>query len=275
LVFIRDEAMNQFFVSSLRAGVRGRSFQAVLVLGVLLVGVAYLAGFFSPRAPKTVALDVGFSGLRFSLVLLSLFWIQDLVGKEIDRRTVIFALAYPVPRSAYILGRYLGILVLSAIATVTLGLLLWLAVLLAGAGYDQEFQVVLGLPYWATLFGIWLDVAVVAAFALWIATLATVSILPLALGAAFAISGKSLGAVMDYLARGADGDKPMVDRYGPIIEFIQWVLPDLSRLDWRVWPLYSHAPGATAMSLSLLMALGYALLMLFLATHTFSRREFS
>lgn len=267
--------MNQFFLSSLRAGLRGRSFHAVLVLGVLLVGVAYLAGFFSPRAPKTVALDVGFSGLRFSLVLLALFWIQDLVGKEIDRRTVIFALAYPVPRSAYVIGRYCGIMVLSAIATLSLGLLLWLAVLLAGVGYDQEFAVALGWPYWATLFGIWADVAVVSAFALWIATLSTVSILPLALGAAFAIAGKSLGAVMEYLARGADGDKKLADRFGPLIEFIQWVLPDLSRLDWRVWPQYSQAPGSLAVSLSLVMALGYVLVMLFLAVQTFSRREFS
>jgi hypothetical protein len=40
---------------------RSRSIQAVLVLGLLLVGVAYLSAAFSPRQPKTVALDVGLS----------------------------------------------------------------------------------------------------------------------------------------------------------------------------------------------------------------------
>jgi hypothetical protein len=46
---------------------RGRSFQAVFILGVLMIGAAYLSGHFSPRHPKTVALDVGFrrSGSRW------------------------------------------------------------------------------------------------------------------------------------------------------------------------------------------------------------------
>jgi Cu-processing system permease protein len=267
-------SLKQFFISSLRAGLRGHSFYAVLALGVLLTGVAYLAGFFSPRQPKTVALDVGLSGLRFSLVLLSLFWVQDLVGKEIDRRTVVLALAYPVRRSAYVIGRYLGIVVLTLFAGMVLALLLWLAVLLAGGGFDQEFSVALGLPFWATILGIVIDVSVVSAFAMWIASLSTVSVLPLALGAAFAIGGKGLGAVIDYLSRGADGDSKLVAQFGPAIDFVQWILPDLSRLDWRVWPMYSVQPASDALLLAILMAVGYIMLMLTLAVRTFSQREF-
>ena len=85
--------MQAFIVSGLRSGLRGRSFYAVFILGVVMIGVAYLSGFFSPRQPRTVALDVGLSGIRFSLVLLNLFWVQELVAREIDRRTILFSLA--------------------------------------------------------------------------------------------------------------------------------------------------------------------------------------
>ena len=68
--------MWQFMLSAGRAGLRSRSIQAILILGALLVGVAYLAASFSPRQPQTVALDVGLSGLRVTLVLFSLFWVQ-------------------------------------------------------------------------------------------------------------------------------------------------------------------------------------------------------
>jgi Cu-processing system permease protein len=95
----------EFTLSGLRSGLRGRSFHAVFLLGVLLIGVAYLSGFFSPRQPQTVALDVGFSGVRFSLVLLNLFWVQELVAREIDRRVILFSLAYPVSRGAFLAGR--------------------------------------------------------------------------------------------------------------------------------------------------------------------------
>ncbi|MFY9327790.1 MAG: ABC transporter permease [Georgfuchsia sp.] len=267
--------MLQFIVSAWRSGFRGRSFLAVFVLGLLLVGVAYLTGHFSPRQPRTVALDVGYSGLRFALILLSLFWVQELVGREIDRRTVIFALSYPVPRYHYILGRYCGILALSLAATMILGLALWLAVLLSGGAYQQQFAPVLGGPFWATLAGLWLQVAVVTAFSLWIASLSTVSILPLALGAAFAIAGNSIGAVREYLQRGADGDVELVARFGPLTGLSQWLVPDLSRLDWRPWPMYAMLPDNTTLFWAVLMALGYIALLLWLAVAAFSRREFS
>ena len=247
----------------------------ILVLGVLLVGVAFLSASFSPRQPKTVALDVGLSGMRFSLVLFALFWVQELVGREVERRTVMYALSYPVSRGSYIIGRYLGILGLLALAALLLSMLLWLTTLSVGGAYDQSFHPGLGWPFWITIFGVWVDAALVAAFALWIASLSTVPMLPVALGAAFAVAGKSLGAVIDYLARGADNDPEFVSRFSPLIETVQWVLPDLSRLDWRVWPMYELSPGFPAIALSLLMATGYAVVMLALAVMTFSRREFS
>jgi len=265
--------MWQYMLSAGRAGLRSRSVQAILILGALLVGVAYLSASFSPRQPQTVALDVGLSGLRITLILFSLFWVQELVAREIERRTVLFALTYPVARSHYIIGRYLGVLGLVALAAVLLGMLLWLAVLMLGKGYAQGFAVVLGFPYWSTIAGLWVDAAVVAAFALWVATFSTVPMLPLALGLAFAVAGKSLGAVAEYLAKGADGDMDLM-RLAPIIDAIQWVLPDLSRLDWRNWPMYGLAPDGQAAALGLILALSYAALLLTLAAMTFTRRDF-
>lgn len=267
--------MWQFCLSALRSGFRSRSVHAILVLGVLLVGVAYLAAAFSPRQPKTTALDVGLSGIRFSLVLFALFWTQDLVGREVERRTIVHALTHPVARSAYLLGRYLGVLGLLAVATVLLGLLLEVTTLAAGGAYEQSFRVHLGVPYWTTLFGLWLDAAVVAAFALWIASLSTVTMLPVALGAAFAIASRALGAVVDYLGRGADGDVQLAARFTPLVDVVRWLLPDLSRLDWRVWPMYGLPPGDSAIIYGALMAGGYACVLFALGVMTFSRRDFA
>lgn len=267
--------MWQFCLSAWRSGFRSRSVHAILVLGVLLVGVAFLSASFSPRQPKTVALDVGLSGLRFSLVLFALFWVQELVGREIERRTVMYALSYPVSRASYVLGRYLGILGLLGLAALLLGMLLWLTVLTVGGAYEQSFRVGLGISYWSTIFGLWVDAALVASFAMWIATVSTVTMLPVALGAAFAVAGKSLGAVIQYLEGGADGDVEFHARFSPLVQFVQWFLPDMSRLDWRDWPMYDLFPGAPTMGLGLAMALAYAAMMLTLAVWTFSRRDFS
>lgn len=267
--------MLQFFLSSWRAGFRSRSFLGVFLLGIALVGVAYLSASFSPRQPRTVALDVGLSGFRFCLVLFAITLTQDLVGREIDRRSVVLTLSYPVHRAEYLFGRYFGILALTGVGTIILGVLLWLAVLFAGLHYEQQFPVALGAPYFVAIFGVWLDVAVVAAFTLWVATLSTVSVLPLALGAMFAIAGRAIGPVADYVMKGADGQADLSASYGPVLSFVRWLLPDLSRLDWRIWPMYAQSPDVTAMCLGGLMALIYSGIMLSLAVQVFSRREFS
>lgn len=246
----------------------------ILILGSLLVGVAFLASSFSPRQPQTVTIDVGFSGVRFSLVLFAVFWVQELVAREVERRTVLYALAYPVSRAAYILGRFVGVVCLLAVAAALLAALLWISVVSAGGKYEQGYGVQLGWPYWLAIVGLWVDSVVVAAFTLWIATLSTVQMLPVALGAAFAVGGKSLGAVLDYLARGADGDADIINRFGPLMQIIQWLLPDLSRLDWRVWPMYGVPLSDGAVTYGLVLAAGYVAVLLSLAVMTFSRREF-
>lgn len=266
--------MLQFFIYAFRSGYRSRSFLVVFALGAALIATAFLASQFSPRQPQTVALDVGLSGLRFCLILLALFWGQEFLGKEIERKTVLFSLTYPASRADFILGRYFGILALNALAALALALFLWLIVLGVGKGYDQEFPVHLGLPYWITVLGLWLDAAVVAGFALWVGALSTVSMMPVAMGAAFAIAGKSLGPALDYLAHGADGQTQLVATHAPLLKALQWILPDLSRLDWRAWPMYGAATAPTEILWGSAMGVAYAAIMVSFAIRALGKREF-
>lgn len=267
--------MFHYWLSGIRSGFRGRSFHAAFLFGLFLIFIAYLSGSFSPRQPRTVALDVGLSGVRFTLVLLNLFWIQELVTKEIERKSVLFSLTYPVSRDSYLLGRYLSVCTLSALAAIVLLLCLEIVVVLAGVHYDQEHPVALGWPLVITMVGLWFDVATVAGFALWIATLSTVQVMPLALGLAFAIAGKALGVTLDYLAGGADGDPELLATYGPLVDTIKWILPDLSRLDWRNWPMYGLAPDKGSALAAVVMALSYTGVLVVLSARRFRRREFS
>lgn len=264
-----------FLRTAVVSGLRSRSFQAILILGVLMVAVAYLASMFSPRQPQTVALDVGISGLRITMVLLALFWTQELFGREIDSKSVMLTLAYPVSRAAYVIGRFAGIAQLLLIAAMLLATLLWLSVLTSGGGYAAALPVALGTPYWATIAGIYLDVLVVMAFAFCVTTTSTVLMLPLALGGMFAVSARLLGLVADLLlVRHGDGDQGLAEKFGPVIEVLRWVLPDLSRLDWRDWPLYQQYPGTEGILWSVVMALAFSGALLAIAVNAFNKREF-
>jgi len=265
--------MREFLYSAIYIGVRGRAIHGIFLLGFCLLGFSYLAAGFSPRQPQAVALDVGLSFLRFSLVLLAIFWVQELVGKEFERKTVLVAFAYPVPRSSYLVGRYFGVVGLLLIAGLILGLFLWWVVLVSDHGYAQGRAVDLGWPFALAVLGVVIDAAVVAAFTLCIASLSTVTLLPLVLGGLFAIISRALGPILDYLRHGADGDRQMAENFGPILGLAQWGLPDLSRLDWRVGPLYQMNVPWDTLAWSVAMALSYVGLMLALAVFSCRRRE--
>jgi hypothetical protein len=131
----------------------------------------------------------------FTLVLLALFWVQELFTREIDRKIILHSLALPASRASFFVGRYLSVLVLARISDRDSRLCLLLAVVLASPGYEQEFPVDLGesLSGWplSESFSMWQWLP--PSHQPW-RVVSTVPVMPLATGAAFAIGGKALGA---------------------------------------------------------------------------------
>ncbi len=267
--------MKQSFLIALLSGLRSRVFQSLFAAGLLAMGAAYLAGGFSPRQPSTVTLDVGLSMIRGVSLVLVLYWAYELIGKEIERRTIYVSLTYPVTRGQFLLGRYLGILALTTLAVALLGLMLAAVVWLSGLTYEQTNPLSLEWPYVLTLLALLLDLAVVAGFGFLVASVSVTPFVPLAAGLAFAISARSLGPALEYLSNMSQAQAELQATMTPVFEWLRWLLPDLSRLDIRYYPLYAYQPEPGMLAGSALMAVGYTGILLSLAVMLFNRRQFN
>lgn len=270
--------MNQIYLHALiawRLGLRSHAMYALFVLGASLMGIAYLAGAFSLRQPMVVAMDMGFSGLRILGLLLVLFWMQEAFAKDIDRRTITFALAYPAPRSSYVIGRFLGVMGLVVLAVVLWGGLLFLMGQYADWGYAQSSKNYLNLGFLLVLCGAAIDLFVIGAFFVFVTSLAETSVLPFLAGFGFALGARSLGGMLDYLSLSPLVDREMKAALLPALEKLRWLLPDLSRLDWRQITLYDQWPATGDMLQGICVAIGYAFIMLGGAVLSFHRRSFA
>lgn len=270
--------MNQIYLHALiawRLGLRSHAMYALLALGALLMTVAYLAGAFSLRQPMVVALDMGFSGLRFLGLLLVLFWMQEAFAKDIDKRTITFALAYPAPRASYVIGRFLGVMGLLVLAVALWGGLLFLMGQFADWGYAQSSKNFFSSGYLLVLFGVVIDLFVIGAFFVFVASLAETPVLPFLTGFGFALGARSLGVMLDYLSLSPWADREMKAALLPVLEKLRWLLPDLSRLDWRQITLYDHWPATGDVLSGLCVSVGYALIMLGGAVLSYRRRSFA
>ncbi len=267
--------MKAFIWSSLLSGIRSHSFQLLVVLSLLIIGLAWLAANFSARHPETLALDVGLSGMRAILIFMALFWVQDLIGRDIERKTVMFALSYPVPRSHYLLGRFFGIALLSAGSVAIMATILWLTLQFKVGNYQQLTPIDTGMAYWATCLYLYISILVVTAFALLVATLSTTPMLPLLLGIGFAVVASSIGATLDFLLYSDLAEEGQRESLSGLLQSASWIFPDLSRLDIRDWTLYGAQPDARQLLLPLVMAFAYIAVMLGLAVNRFQAREFT
>ncbi|WP_157236107.1 ABC transporter permease subunit [Chitiniphilus shinanonensis] len=267
--------MYQHFLASWRACIRSNSIRAIAILAILLLLASYLASNFSGRAPQTITLDVGISGIRIIVLLMAVFWVQELLGREIDRRTVYFSLAYPVERVSYLLGRFFGIIAMSGVAIVVMGASLAGLVVLAGTHYHQAFPVNIYGLYFLNLLLIWLDIVCTISFVFLLSSLATSALLPMLLGLAFSVIARSYGSIIALLADQHGEAADLAPVFLPMIKLIAWIIPDLSRLDIRTAILYQAPFEWPTLIYCALSTIFYSMLALGISSHLFSRREFN
>jgi Cu-processing system permease protein len=255
--------------------IRARAGWIALVLGVVIGACAWLAGQFSPRQPDTVALDVGISLIRIAVPVLALLQIQDLLAREVERRLILTSLTYPRSRSAFLVGRYLAVVLVALAGTVFLSIVVAGVVHWGGTGYSQGTKVALGIPYILTTALIWLDVAVVVAFGLALATVATTPHLVFLGGIGFMIIGRSASTIVALLERERELVKG-AEWYSQGLQWVQWMIPDLAALDVRPIALYGKMELLASSPWALLaMSLGYVLFLVVIGCWRLEKRQFA
>lgn len=255
------------------SGWRSNSFRLLSMLCVAMLAMAFFAAAFSLRQPLVVAMDVGITGMRLAILLLALFWVQELFSQDITHRTVFLMLAYPISRAEYVLGRFFGIAGLVAFALLFYGILLLGVVKLSGWGYSDSSAPVYGLSYGVMLLGIYLDILVLLAFALCISAFSETPFLPLSVTFFFALVARSYDAVVSYLKASGEASEALRQHFVPVFDALGWVLPNLSRLDWRDAVLYGQYPPPAQMMAASAMAVLFIALMLLFACLQFKRRQ--
>lgn len=256
-----------------RLGLSGRGAKLVLGAVACVVAAAHLSSVFSLRQPGTVAMDVGISAYKLLGVLLALIWVQELISRDLDRKSILLPLACPLSRAQYLLSRFIGIWGMLLLVTVLMALGTALVAYPWEARYPHS--VALGdMWHLAASFGLlFLDLTVVLAFAVAIASVATVQALPLLVGIAFAVVCRSIGPAVTFLTQVDKQHKWVSTEVHNAAGVVEWLLPDLSRFDLRGMVLYSDAVSIETMLLLAGVALSYSLLFLATGVFAFSRRD--
>ncbi|MGE5384814.1 MAG: hypothetical protein ACM3SV_02900, partial [Betaproteobacteria bacterium] len=147
--------------------------------------------------------------------------------------------------------------------------------LFSGWGYEQSSSANFGFSYLLVLFGVMLDLMVIGAFFVAMASVSETPMLPFLASFGFALAARVVGVMLDYLTLSVMADSGLKESILPWLNRIRWVLPDLSRLDWRQISLFNYWPSPDYIFQGIGVAIGYLMVMLSLAVFVYRRRDFS
>jgi ABC-type transport system involved in multi-copper enzyme maturation permease subunit len=151
--------------NTMRDAVRSKVLYALLFFAVLLIATSATLATLSYVERERILQSVSLSAIRFFGAAIAIFVGVGLVHREVDRRTIYTILSKPVERSAFIAGKYLGLVatlwaLLAVMAACFAG-----ASLAAGAPLNAGHAIALGLTA--------LELAVIVAFSTLFSSFAT------------------------------------------------------------------------------------------------------
>lgn len=252
-------ALAAIAANTVRDAVRNRVLYILVFFSLVMIGTSVALATLSYVERARILQDVSLGAIRFFGAAIAIFVGVGLVHREVDRRTIFTILSKPVDRSAFIAGKYLGLVATLWALLSVMALCFVAASLLAGAPLDAGHAIALAL--------IAVELAVVVAFATLFSSFST----------PFLAGCYSLGIYLvghltrDLYTIGKASDSPAVR------EFTLWVkrlLPDLEAFNRTIEAVHGLPIPAYEVGWSLAMGVAWIIAFLLVAVLTFERRDF-
>lgn len=204
--------------------IRDRILYGILVFAVLLIALSLALGQLSFAEQARITIDFGFTAIHLSAIILSIFVGSTLVGREIEKKTIITLLARPITRTQFIVGKNLG---LTMVIVMAVGLLS--AVL---AGILMALNLSLSLSFLVGLYGVLLEAVVLLGFTIFFGCFAS-PMLSVSFSVGIFLIGHWLNSLQFFASK---SDSAIFKAFAKIV---QVVLPNLEVFNWRTLFVYN------------------------------------
>jgi ABC-type transport system involved in multi-copper enzyme maturation permease subunit len=247
--------------TTIREAFRERLLHNLLVFAVLLVLASITISQLTLGEQSRIITNVGTSATQVFGTLIAVFLGVGLVSREMDRRTCYPALARPVSRAGFVVGKYVG-LVVTLLVNVAL---MAAATALALFAYRGSLSF-LGGAYAATFLLTGVQLAICGAFAVLFSTFTTAtlaSIYTLAIVGA----GWLFGEVRAFWLQARQVELK------PLVNVLDFVLPNMSLLDLKESVTYGDPVTLGSVVARTAYGSAYAATLVLLAAVIFTRRD--
>lgn len=123
-----------------KEGIRNRAIYGISIFALLLLSANQVICGMIMREVDKVAVDMALGTVSFAGLLVVLFVGINLLAKDLDKKTIYMILARPVSRVQYILGKFLGLVLLILFTMTLLAIFAFISIFLVKSSYPDFFQ---------------------------------------------------------------------------------------------------------------------------------------
>ncbi|PLY03564.1 MAG: hypothetical protein C0623_00680 [Desulfuromonas sp.] len=250
--------------------IKDRVFYAVIGVSVGMLLLIPALSSFSMRQVQELSITLSLSLISLMLVVMAVLLGTSALWREIEKRYIISVLSLPISRSAYLLGKFTGVVLILVACAMILGLIASLLVLIASSTYPAQ-NPILWFNFVAAIFFELLKSIIVAAVALAFTSVATTFYLPFFGAFGIYIAGNASQEVYDYISSEYGDSFPTLAK--AITEFFYYVIPNFSAFDLKVYAIYSLPLPAKGLLLTITYFLLYSSVLVGIALFCFNRRQ--
>jgi ABC-type transport system involved in multi-copper enzyme maturation permease subunit len=247
--------------TTIREALRERLLHNLLVFAVVLVAASLTISQLTLGEQHRIIADVGTSATQVFGTLIAVFLGVGLVSREIDRRTCYAALARPVSRAGFVVGKYLGLL-----ATLALNVALMAVATVAVLAFHRGSLSFLGGAYAAAFALTFVQLAVCAAFAVLFSTFTTATLASI-YTLSFVGAGWLFGEVRSFWLAARQVEMK------PLVRVLDVLLPNMSLLDLKEAVTYGDPVTLGSALARAAYGAGYAAFLVLVAALLFTRRD--
>jgi ABC-type transport system involved in multi-copper enzyme maturation permease subunit len=256
------DAVRLIAMNTLRAGLRSRVAYVIVGFALILLGLTEATSRFENVVQVKMVKDFSNVILAMFGLLLTLVLSFDLLPEEVQQRTIFLVLARPVQRAQFLMGKFVGVLLLVTLLMVGLGLvhMTVLGVLRPDAASRVDMQVVQSLAL------LWLKLVLFAGVVVCLSSFVSRP-LTLALSIFIYLFGSVSGILESTFGQTS------TPALAWLTTGLQFCLPNFQNFDYGDYILYNYVLDLPAMAWLAAYAASYVALLLLATQWIFSRRD--
>ena len=256
-----------------KEGVHHKVLYGIILFSFMLIAMAVLGSGFFMRNISKVTLDICLSGVTFGGLLVPFFFAINLISGDIEKKTLFTILSRHISRGQYILGKFFGLLLLTAVIMLILSFTTVVAVEVGKYVFSADYFTTYSLPsvilsIVASFLGVTLLISCVI---LW-SCITTSPFLATLLSIATYVIGQTSEDIVRFLSLQSHGAT-----FSPIFKktiiVAQYIFPNFSSFDLKLQAAHGVLISSHHIFFLLLYTIMYVTIILTMTIIFFSKRD--